>query len=233
MASAVLSKKQRDNLLVFGYIRLEIGINIPEEIIKVCLKWYHSWYEILKWSKKLKNGKEMELSDDNKCLSKNQNSPFLSIVCDTKPVYKGIHCWRIKQINKGRAWVTFGVSEKRKFNEGVAQNTVWGIAYNQCWYAEGHKHSYSLHKKYHNQAQLSHFNQSNEIDIYLDCDKGEMKLCVVGECVDEKEAQFFNMPINAKHGWVPHINSNHSGFSLRIAKIFPKMYGKKCENMFV
>ena len=243
------SRAKLDDLLVHGYLRLEsknMKIIIPTEIVKMCFIWYHEKYEILTWSEKYKSEDTLILSDDNKCVTRkmgSENINFQWILCDTKPVHSGIHCWRVKQINPNSGWVTFGVSAVQMFHkDGFRYNNMWGVTFNDCWYGNGRHLYHPQHKDERNNAYLYNFKNDGEIDIYLDCDKREMKLCIVG-IVDKapknnslkttQEAKLSKIEQNSKTGWVPFINTGTPcGQILRIAKILPEWYGEHYDGIF-
>ena len=83
-----------------------------------------------------------------------------------------------------------------------------------------------------------HFGFKNiEIDIYLDCDIGELRLCVVG-LKYEGEAHMHKIPMYQNNGWVPYFvlfqSSYESceGMTLRIAKIPLEWYSVYEPNIF-
>ena len=75
-----------------------------------------------------------------------------------------------------------------------------------------------------------------EIDIYLDVDKGDVKLCVVGRNDSSQDPHIWGMPINTKHGWVPYLNTIIHNYSsktqFRIASVPIDMFGRSIECLF-
>ena len=67
------------------------------------------------------------------------------------------------------------------------------------------------------------------IDIHLDCEKGQLRLCVVGNCDSQHEAILNGLnEFENKKGWVPHFNFGNVAFDteIRLAKIPNSWYGK-------
>ena len=66
------------------------------DIINIITKYYFIC-KILKFSTKYKSDDGLQSIDNNKCVIRVQGSALYKwILCYTKPVEKGIHCWRIK-----------------------------------------------------------------------------------------------------------------------------------------
>ena len=61
------------------------------------------------------------------------------ILADIKPVFEGIHCWRVNAKHKqDGGWIVYGVSSLKLYEDNTfGQKGVWGITYNSCWYGEG------------------------------------------------------------------------------------------------
>ena len=90
----------KDKLLIFGYIRTVIALQNypPNDLIDLCIIFYHIKYNILKWSRKLNNNTFI-FTDNDKCiqtLEQMRHCEYGWIQPDTLPIYKGIACWRIK-----------------------------------------------------------------------------------------------------------------------------------------
>ena len=247
--------REKENLLVCGYLRLkckELKVNdFPPELVNMCFVWYHQRYEILRWSSKYKTNQLLELSDDNRCVTRRDGIiggssgcyNYQWILCDVEPVFSGTHCWRLHQLNPQGTWINYGVGAKRMYEDDkFAPPTVWAIANNSCWYGGGPYGGNHLPVGPHrNDAYVYGYKgrrKTLEIDIYLDADEGNMKFVVVGEIgktFDGKttEAKLFKMPTNTKHGWVPYINTaTNGGMQLRIAKIPPEWYGTHYDGIF-
>ena len=92
-----------DELLVYGFIHKPLlkPLNIPLEIINLCLKFYMELYEILKFSDDKKKHyicERLQLSEDRTCVSRPGYTECGYVLADIEPVTYGIHCWRI-QVN--------------------------------------------------------------------------------------------------------------------------------------
>ena len=99
MAAFESERLIKDRLLVFGYIRYIVSIqNPPNDLINLCITFYHIKYNILKWSRELNNNSFI-FKDNDKCVETykfNDNSIYGWIQPNILPIYKGIACWRIK-----------------------------------------------------------------------------------------------------------------------------------------
>ena len=79
---------------------------------------------------------------------------------------------------------------------------------------------------------MKHFGKvDGEYDIYVDCDEGILRLCVVGMLEEKYEAEISGLnECDNESGWVPHIvflaNNNHT---FRIARIPNDWYGKPAD----
>lgn len=106
----------QNEALVHGYIKQESNdIDIPLDVISLCVLFYLETYEILRFSEKYKSDDGIQLIDDRKCAHK-VGSRHRYVLCDIEPVSEGIHCWRVKVDNPQTNWIMFGVSECQKFN---------------------------------------------------------------------------------------------------------------------
>ena len=93
------------------------------------------------------------------------------------------------------------------------------------------------HISKHNEINMLHFfTKKAEIDVLLDCDKKELKICIVGKCDKWKEAHIWNIGyIDEKDialGFVPHINLHAMGAKCRIAKIPVEWFGIEKDFIF-
>ena len=122
-ASSSISFKLKQELLVHGYIQQQISkllkVQIPVDIIEVCLLFFMSVFEVLKFSQIYKSHNGITLSDDNKCAIRAgafNNHEY--IIVDDKPVFKGIHCWRVKVETKTNnyKWIMFGVGQYKEYD---------------------------------------------------------------------------------------------------------------------
>ena len=94
---AFAKRREREILLVNGYIKKSTKLVIPEDIINLCFVFYHLTYIIGKFSTKFRSDQGIELLDDNKCVKRVEGgNGYEYAVSDMDPVFKGIHCWRIK-----------------------------------------------------------------------------------------------------------------------------------------
>ena len=95
--------EHKDQLLSFGFVRaycVQFQLDIPTDIMSLVFAWYHIRVEILKWCTKY-HWKSIKLLDDNKVIQQptyGDGGPAWALP-NIEPVYKGIHCWRIKVRN--------------------------------------------------------------------------------------------------------------------------------------
>ena len=93
----LLSYKEKDELLVFGYIhQFQETILIPTELTELCFIFYHSAYEICKFSKIYQSKTAYDILEDGKCAKRLERRGYHYILADTKPVWTGSHCWRVQ-----------------------------------------------------------------------------------------------------------------------------------------
>ena len=78
-----------------------------------------------------------------------------------------------------------------------------------------------------NGTKTKHFQSKElyEIDIYLDLQKNELKICLVGELTKDKELKSWGLPKGL--GWVPHFNLYYKNTEIRIARIPMEWYGEQ------
>lgn len=92
------TKKEMDELLMYGYIRCDIGINnddIPLDIMNLCMKFYHLNFELLPFSQEFCSDDTYQFTENNQCITViADNHKF--IVADVEPVTTGVHCWRVQ-----------------------------------------------------------------------------------------------------------------------------------------
>merc|ERR1712154_307016 len=192
---------------------------------------------ILAFSTKFKSISGLELSDDNRCVTRiptnvKQYAAHRYIIPDVEPVFKGKHCWRVQTINPNTGWIFWGISTPDIFTN-CSYDKAFGIAavYHQQWFPWSSELKANVK---HNDITMGHFKmEKGEVDILFDVDKRELNICVVGQCEKEKEAKIWNVryPDDDKYGWVPHINIYALRAEARIAKIPIEWYGEKEDNI--
>ena len=129
-------------------------------------------------------------------------------------------------INPGKDWFFWAISSKKSNFNSASYNEkeVIGICANNC---------YEPSQCRHNNAKFDPSKFGNcEIDIYLDLDIHELRMCIVGKKEnDEKYAQeavWYNISNINKSGWVPHFNFDYYSARtqyIQIAKIPVEFYG--------
>lgn len=148
------------------------------------------------------------------------------IMPDIEPVKKGKVCWRVKMINPKKGWFFWGISPKKVFD------TIWT-------YDDGSIRGICPNKGFrprqnfrHNNSDLDPQKFGNcEIDIFLDLDSNELRMCVVGKYENIKyanEAIWYDIEEN--DGWVPHFNFTYYSQldqSIQIYRIPLQWYGKE------
>ena len=226
-----------DELLVFGYIRTQILINydIPIDIYKLCYKFFHLLSEILTFSDELKSKDGIQLSHDKTyAIKKSVGHKYVLTASD--PVFTGIHCWRVLSLNPQRSWMMWAVSRKEVFQD-YSYDFAWGISYDNQWFPWDH--DLQGNGVVNNEIDLHHFHKEKcQVDILLDVDKKELKICLVGECSQDKEAKITNISYldNTDKGFVPHLNigstSKDDPIKVQIAKIPIEWYGQQCDHIF-
>ena len=95
---ATRSRRQRDELLVFGFIRFDDAVSnkeIPTDIMNLCTDFYHLVFEILSFSDKFCSDEAFTFSDDNRCVTAVCDG-HKWVLADIEPVTEGTHCWRIQ-----------------------------------------------------------------------------------------------------------------------------------------
>ena len=93
------SYKQKDKLLVFGYIReYHQIISIPTELRELCFNFYHSPYTICKFSKIYQSEDAFEMLDDDKCVKRIVREGNHYILADTDPVWQEAIAGELKYI---------------------------------------------------------------------------------------------------------------------------------------
>ena len=134
----------------------------------------------------------------------------------------------LQLINPLQEWFVIGVSSKTMFGQySFTDDTVYGIStMSQFYCSSGAKF---------NDIITNHFARSQcEIDILLDVDKGLLNICIVGMCDDKHEAKFYSLPLNTKHGWVPHFNfgTRAKDTQIRFASVPIEWYGQQIDDIW-
>ena len=97
----------------------------------------------------------------------------------------------------------WGISQKTNFPI-CSFERAWGISSMNQYYPT----DVDLISNY-NKIDTRHFNNGNsEVDILFDCDKRELKICLVGQSNKKKEAKIWDIKYkdDDKYGFVPHLN---------------------------
>ena len=135
-----------------------------------------------------------------------------------------------KMLNPDNAWFVWGVSAKQKFTESGSsfeQLTFYGITAINSLFLNGKKSVDDDGFNRHN-IDVRHFRMTEgEIDIYLDCDQGILRLCLVGQTERNSIAEITGLNESGNNvGWVPHFVLYNSSIKIRIAKIPQAWFGK-------
>eukprot|EP01084_Bolivina_argentea_P125637 222576_1 len=209
------------------------------DIISIITLFCYRDPKILQWSTIFKspNG-YLKLIDDRKCVQRNDTERYLYewIMPDIDPVLNGIHCWRVHVSNPAQSWILFSVSPKKMYASDhycgpSTHEDVWGIGkYPGNIYPKKNNKD-----KKHNDGNRSIFYsiiKPFDVDILLDVDHGELHICLVGK--KEHEFKLWNMPLNTKHGWIPHISTEGCSemTMLRLAVIDIDLYGESALDLF-
>ena len=123
--------------------------------------------------------------------------------------------------NPDLSWFVWGISAKKRFEVDYSYiaNTFWGISTDNQWFRNGNSSLSAF--------DTTHFQQKEcEIDIYLDSDRGLLKLCVVDRLM-RSEVVIDGLRSDGD-GWVPHFNFGTGAVhaQIRLAKIPEAWYGK-------
>ena len=140
---------------------------------------------------------------------------------------------------QAQIWFMWGVCELKDCGDRGCEgnDTYYGSCSDGSWYLNGRFIADGLNGRsgeiIRKNIQTKHFQQKDiEVDLYLDCDKGIYRLCVVGyEISDVMELQAIGLNnCGNKNGWVPNITfplRAKPGLAVRCGKIDPSHYGKK------
>ena len=87
------------------------------DVTQLCFKFYLEIWQILSFDENYKS-KNIVLSDQNKCAKKLSNDgDYCYFMAKTVPIFKGLHCFRVKIKAKDTAWIMFGFGEYRKYKD--------------------------------------------------------------------------------------------------------------------
>ena len=249
------SRKQKDALIVYGYIHQQIINNtipnfiFPAALIDLCLLFYHIKCEILKWSKVWKTPL-LQLTHDDTCIGSQSSGDnqkklrgYKYALCDTLPIKTGIVCWRFQIKNPNRYWYSTSIAKPNTEypNDGTSKHGVWGVGTDPNWYPynkssagrwrEGHN-NHSGNWGYPNKEITS--NGVYHIDMLFDADKGEIQFCVLED--KTRYAKIWGIPIDKENGdgYVPHFNTiSIKDCEIRIANIHIESYGQHIDDIFI
>eukprot|EP01084_Bolivina_argentea_P239197 402050_1 len=205
------TQQQQDETLVHGYIRKyqkDIHFNIPNDIIEMIALFYVPIFELLQFVKiSTISDEDNNLTlEDNRFLVKSHAYRWnLFVLADIEPIMDGIHCFRVYNKHKtstGRCYLMWMVSQcKNKYiRYSYDDKSCYGISY-QEWFSRGHP------EKKNNGIVLGIGNlglrkSEIEVDMLLDLEKEELRICVVGN--KEKEAEIWPVP-KCRKGYKPHL----------------------------
>ena len=175
----------------------------------------------LKWHNEFKS--DSVILENNGYLAKVIQSNHRYCVINSRPITKGIHCWRwcTKQY---QSWFLWGISSLKKYTDNSYGNQgVFGIA--------GSNQSYKNGQCAYDIQTNVFFGGKNmvQIDMLLDLNKGELKFKIPG---NNTEAKMIGIPINNPNGgYVPHCNIHYANCSVQIKKIPISWYGKMAKRV--
>merc|ERR1712154_608445 len=118
------------------------------------------------------------LTDNNKCATKQDRYNHRYAIIDDKPVFDGIHCWRV-QIKHGKAaWIMFGIGEYKQYDDRSFKE-VYGVSTASQWFPW-----YPNKGKNTNNAEMDEWKTNDEykVDILFNADDGSLSICMVGDC---------------------------------------------------
>ena len=129
-------------------------------------------------------------------------------------------------VNPEKKWFFWGISSKEStfLNHSYNDKTVVGMC------------SLYYYKPYDGNNNGANFDPTLfgncEIDMYLDLDLNELRMCIVGKPVScgAQEAVWYNISDINKSGWVPHFNFSYRQVGtqkVQVAKIPLEWYGKE------
>ena len=140
-------------------------------------------------------------------------------------------------LNPNLEWFSIGIARK---NTKDHRNTFYGVSRTSQWWLNG-KWTDSLKGRkggrIKKRINMQHFKslKDGEIDIYVNLEVGELKMCIVGDCNEDKEVVINGInEAEQDYGigndpWVPRLSLSSSSRSIkvRICKIDPECYGQE------
>ena len=135
-------------------------------------------------------------------------------------------------INPDKRWFFWGISPKRDDYSGPSyiEDDLFGMCADHDCIPTDWKYN-------HTKFDPSKFGNC-EVDIYLDLDEQELRMCVVGVNGDDneyaEEAILYN--ISNDEGWVPHFNFASASINqqkIQIARVPLDWYGEKAEIQWI
>eukprot|EP01084_Bolivina_argentea_P239194 402044_1 len=227
------TQQQQDETLVHGYIRKcqkHIHFNIPNDIIEMIALFYVPIFELLQFVKiSTISDEDNNLTlEDNRFLVKSHAYRWnLFVLADIEPIMDGIHCFRVYNKHKtstGRCYLMWMVSQcnNKYVTHSYDDKCCYGISYSE-WFSRGHQ------EKKNNGASLDQFKKNEiEVDILLDLEKEELRICVVGN--KEQEAKIWPVP-KCKAGYKPHLHLVDVDIT-RLCRIPVNWYGLEKDGIF-
>ena len=141
-------------------------------------------------------------------------------------------------INPNAEWFSLGIVRPREesdYDDGIKYMDLcfYGASTSSQWWLNG-KFIFGIDLRIKEKIGMNHFKvlKDGEIDIYVDPEGGELKMCVVGIAGEDKEVVIngINESEN-KDGWVLTISFGASSTSIkaRVCSIDAECYGKPME----
>eukprot|EP01084_Bolivina_argentea_P239193 402043_1 len=227
------TQQQKKETLVHGYIRTcqkQIHFDIPNDIVEMIGVFYIHIFELLQFVKIGTDVNNNLILEDNRYLARINGYRWqLFVLADIKPIMNGIHCFRVynKSVN-GQCYVMWMVSQcKNKYiRYSYDDKSCYGISY-QEWFSRGHP------EKKNNGIVLGIGNlglrkSEIEVDMLLDLEKEELRICVVGN--KEQEAKIWPVP-KCKAGYKPHLHLVDVDIT-RLCRIPVNWYGLEKDGIF-
>ena len=138
--------------------------------------------------------------------------------------------------HKKPEWFTWGVSTKKNCGKYGSESceTYYGVSNTGQWRLNGIYITSGLHghvnDKIRKRIDMKHFMWNGiQVDLYLDCDEGIFRLCVVGMEVNiNNEVEIIGLnKCGNENGWVPNlIFCFNGGTTVRCGKIDASYYGE-------